>query len=131
MVITTDYKRAWLGKLYRGTSPGTLLGRLEAESDARVGATQSGGTITGTSANGHSVQFAGPDSGGTSFGEMAALCAEMIRRYTEANAALIAAGTATPTDAQIYAEMLAQLVACVEFSSDYSALRYGVGAQVA
>ena len=131
MVITTDYKRAWLGKLYRATNVATLLGRLEAESDARITATQSGGTITGTSANGHSVSFAGPDSGGTSFGEMAAFCAEMIRRHDEAKAALIAAGTASPTDAQIYAEMLAQLIACDSFTSDYSALRYGVGAQIA
>jgi len=131
VVVTTDYKRAWLGRLYRATNVATLLGRLEAESDARVAATSSGGTITGTSANGHSVQFASPDSGSTSFGEMAALCAEMIRRYTEASDYLISTGIVAPTDAQIYVQMLAQLIACDSFSSDYSGLRYSGSTQVA
>lgn len=123
MVITTDYKRAWLGKIYRGTNVATLLGRLEAESDKRVEATMSGGTLVGTSANGHSAAFARPTEGGTSFGEMAALCAEMIRRHDEARQALIDAGTASPTDAQIYAEMLAQLIAVTDYGSDYTSLR--------
>ena len=129
--LGTDEKRAWLGKFYRGTSNSTLLGRLEAENDKQVAAMQSGGAMTGTSANGHSVQFASPSSGGTSFGMMAALCAEMIRRYTEASDYLISTGIVAPTDAQIYVEMLAQLIACDSFSSDYSLLRSGVGVQIA
>jgi hypothetical protein len=61
--------------------------------------------------------------------EVLALAQEYREVYTDAKAALIAAGNATPSDSQILAEMMGddRMIGATSVQKDFSQLRYGVG----
>ena len=122
-MVPTDIKRLWLRERY-SLVPGsysTLLSAIQALAFAGVSSVRAG-TISATSGNGHSVQFAGAKDASNAE-DYAALGGEMLDIYDASNAALIASGVATPTDAQIYTEMLDRLQTVTSFSGDYTGIR--------
>ena len=124
-MVRTDIKRLWLRERWSKV-PGThatLLVSLQAQAFASVDGVKSG-TISSTSANGHAVAFETGNDQETP-GDFAALGGEMLDHYDASNAALIASGIPTPTDLQIYTEMLDRLQSVRSYTKDYSDLRTG------
>lgn len=119
-MLAADFKYAWLGKIYRATSPATFLGRLEAQADDAVTALSASGSIKSTSGNNKSVEFFGPGDTGLSSTELGTLTGEMLRLYSMSRTAL----GGSPTDEAIYNEMLFRLDPVTEFGpSTFDALR--------
>lgn len=91
----------------RATPPTTLAATLEAYARARLGETANGMALIGASANGVSTNFLLPQ-GGITPESVAILISEMLDSYDRVRAALVLAGTTSPTDDQIYAGMIAE-----------------------
>lgn len=125
MQIDTPTKRSWLRARYR-LIPGTyatLLAALNAGNDSAASVSSAGtGTVVEVSANGRTTRLQSPTEFSTTSQESARAWADLLDRYDSSKAALIAAGTAAPTDAQIYAQMLAELVPAYESTPDFSNL---------
>lgn len=129
MLVTTQFKRAWLRRQFakaQGADPVTPLIELLNEQLAdRVDAVETGHNILSTSGDGQSVTFSGASSavtGAPGAGAMPDLVEDMISRYESAKADLVAGGNATPSDQQIFDLMLASLVAVRSRLPDVTAL---------
>jgi hypothetical protein len=127
VVVTTDFKRLFLRGLKWDAEEApvaTLAATLKTAARAQLTTAGNGTVLTGTSGNGHSVTFSLPMGGrGLIPQDVAELCEEMLQRYDAAVAALVAAGTAEPTDDQIFTEMLALLEPVYDAHPDFSQLR--------
>jgi hypothetical protein len=110
----------WLGRQYRRAvaSGVSLLTQLQTEGDARIAATETGQIVATTAGNGLSVGFSNPGAAGSTPAQMASLCGEMLRRYDDAKSTL----GGSPTDAQIYAKMLADLVSIPAYGHEFADL---------
>ena len=127
MRIPARIKKFWLRTWYiqaaTATPPVTLANKLQAISDS-FATNASGQAILSTSADGQTTQFAPPSLGnGLGPQGMAYLVQELIDRYDEATSELIAEGTASPTDLQIYTRMKDCLRAATEVRNRYTNLR--------
>lgn len=128
---TTDFKRLFIQglkwdseDLTTGGTPTTFYQALKAASRARLIETKDGRVLTGSSGNGKTVTFTLPMNGlSLTPTDIANLCGEILRRYDLAQADLIAAGNATPSDDQIYAELLAKMLPLTESYCDFSSVR--------
>ncbi len=113
MQVDTPLKRSYLRRVYR-LIPGTyatLTAALNALNDAAVvSSVTAGGTVLEVSANGRTTKLAAPGEFGLSGSDVAELIGDLLDRYDQARADLIAAGTASPSDTAIYTQMLANLV---------------------
>ena len=132
MAATTAFRRLFLRGLY---AEATRLGLgLEAALTAAVGvnysATKTGKVIIATGAAGRTVQFMLPSSGGLTPVEIGELVSDLFDLFDSSKAALISAEIASPTDAQIFAEMKARLQPVTESRSDFMGLRVGYGTPV-
>jgi hypothetical protein len=127
VVVTTDFKRLFLRGLKwdaEDASVATLAATLKTAARAQLTTAGTGTILTGTSGNGHSVTFSLPMGGrGLTPQDMAELCEDMLTRYDAAETAVIAAGTAEPTDDQIFTEMMAMLEPATESYPDFTQLR--------
>lgn len=129
---TTDFKRLFVQglkwdseDLTASGTPTTFFQALKAAARARLVMTKDGRVLTGSSGNGRTVTFTLPMGGrDLTPTNIAELCGEILQRYDEAKASLIAAGTAQPTDDQVYAELLAMLQPITESTPDFSEIRY-------
>jgi len=121
---STLFKKAILRRCQRKavTEGLTLLAALEALLIARVDENVSGRTIRATAGNGHSVEFEVPE--GLTPVSMVELASELIDLYETARGYL----GGSPTDAQVYAEMLGLLKPCDEVHSDFTLIRTEVAA---
>lgn len=129
MALTTDYKRSQLRLIYLRLAPAAgkalqdyLLDALAALPSSVAGV----GAVRSTAGNGHTVEFFGANEGAVSLADAAALFSQLLDLYDQARAALVSAGIATPTDAQIYAEMIDRLRDVSTEYSDFSDVREGV-----
>lgn len=122
MEIGSRFKRAYLRRLYRAVTT-TLEDKLNAELDALVAAAERGKVIASTSARGTAVAFSVPGMGAPKQGDMVELIEELLTLHDDAEADLVTAGYATPTDAQIYAEMLFWLQPVTSFTNTFTNLR--------
>jgi hypothetical protein len=128
--VSTLYKRAFLRKLYNSSAETgeSLQDVLQAASDGSIqstpaGVPTSGKVLTGSAANGHSYSWSvDPKMDPVTVTE---LVEELFERYESAKAKLIECGNATPTDAQIYAEMVDKLNAVDSVANDFTDLRQG------
>lgn len=93
--------------------------------------TRTGKVVSATAAAGRSVQFSQPAANGASPADIAELASDLLDLFEECDSALISAGIAAPTDAQIFAEMKVRLKPVTESFSDFSGLRMGHGTPVA
>lgn len=105
MVYTAANKQAWLSYVYRNKGASSLLVAIQAQLDARFAAASSGQSISSVSGNGHAVTFATGTGSGNASADILALCGEMERLHDLSKQSLVNAGIASPSDAQIYAEM--------------------------
>lgn len=123
--MTTAYKKLTLRGLQWDAEAGslTLAAVLKSAAQARLSETSSGLVLTGTAGNGHTVSFALPATNGLSLSSesVAEMISDLLDRYDAAIAVL----GGTPTDAQIFSEMLAQLVPIRSVTDDFSQLRTG------
>lgn len=126
-MVSTSIKRLWLRRIYAQTTAGggttyaTLAEALQAYAFVALDAIK-GGTIASTSANNHAVAFSNRDNGATP-DDVAAMAGEMLDLYDTAEAALIATGITSPTDAQIKTEMLDRLQVVTDFSPQFINIR--------
>lgn len=124
-MVETAIKRGWLRRIYAQVTAGTFASltlALASAENARIDAVSSG-TISSVSGNGHSVSFAtqGDAPGQDDF---AACISELQDTYDAARAALVAAGTPSPSDANIYAEMMYRLQPVRVTTKDFSQMRW-------
>ena len=96
----------------------TLEAALKAYARARFSETKKGLVLTATSANGKSVQRQLPP--GVSHVEASEIITELRRLREEVVAAFVSAAIASPTDAQVVAEMLARLAPIKHAVADFS-----------
>ena len=122
--IATSVKRLWLRRQYALTTAGggtlyaTLTLALQTEAFPRLDSI-SGGLVSSTTARDRSVAFSNSDHGATTE-DFAALSGDMLDLYDASRAALVAAGVSSPTDVQIYTEMLDRLQTVRQTTNDYS-----------
>lgn len=123
MVATTADKQAWLKRILRKsvTNGIALKTQLGTDLDAAVDGVATG-EIQAIAGNGLSTTFAGSS---TSFKptEVVRLLNELDNRYDAAKAALIARGTASPTDSEIFDEIMLLLVPIRRMMSDFTDIR--------
>jgi hypothetical protein len=130
VAASTTSKRSKLRVLY-GISirdGKSLYAVLLSEAERLDKITGSGTYISATSAAGRAVQKGLIPGRGPS--ESEEIISELLDLFDECEAALISADIATPTDAQIFAEMKSRLVPVTEATTDWSGARLGYGTPV-
>lgn len=100
-----------------------MLAKLKELARARLDETQRGRVLVSTSGNGHSSTYEIPKD--LSATDVVGMISQLIDRYEEAKAKLIEDGTASPTDTQIFDEMMAKLHPIRSVASDFRDLRVG------
>jgi len=122
--FTVAIKRAYLRSVYATLGGVTLLAALAAKSIAAATVIESGQVVRSTSSSDVSVEFAEPGKGAPTPSEMVEMWESLLNDYDLAVYYLEQDGNLTPTDAQIYAKMLAVvLVAATSFGGDFSNFR--------
>lgn len=128
MAYTVAIKRAFLRVCYSERGETTLSAAIEARIIAAANKIASGQTVSRTSSLDVSVEFSQPGMGAPGADGMVEMWEELRSDYDFAATSLQNDGTASPTDAQIYARMLRDLVAVRSFGHDFSNMRReGVG----
>jgi hypothetical protein len=123
VAVSTDYKRLFLRGLYRSAlrAPCTLVAMLNGLVDGSYKSTNGGRTIISTAASGRKVDFETPPAGrGITQLDVAETVSQLMDLYEESHDALVSAGVTSPTDSQIYDEMLDRLIARRSVRSDFS-----------
>lgn len=91
---------------------------------SRIEDTKSGQVLLSAAGNGSTVQFALPQgSSNLTPDAVASACSDLYDRYVDAKADLITAGTASPSDDQVLAEMLFRLSPRKTMADDFSGMR--------
>ena len=126
-VVSTLVLKLWLRVIYAAVPAtyATLSAGLLAVGTAKINATSSG-EIMVTAGNGHSITFSSGESEFTP-GNFASGISKLLDDYDSARADLVSSGVTTPTDAQIYAEMMARLVPVRELTKDFSQMNWRSG----
>lgn len=121
---TIAIKRSYLRAVYSALGGSTLLAALAAKSIASSSIIESGQVVRSTSSSDVSVEFAEPGKGAPTPSEMVEMWESLISDYELAVYFLNQDGIASPTDAQIYAKMMAVvLVAATSYGGDFSNFR--------
>ena len=119
----TDFKRALCRTIKRqaDTASVSFLSKLQAYADAQVGKTQNGYVIAVTAGNGRTTTLHFPTEGGRSLDafQITELFGKIQDDYEDAQAKLIAAGNATPSDGQIYTQMFSDMRAIKNVTPNY------------
>jgi len=120
-VVSTRYMRLTLRGLKWAADDGatTLAAVLKSAAQARLTQTESGKFLVGTAANGHTVSYALPTNGFLGPASAAEMISYLLDLYDVSEAAL----DGTPTDQQIYDEMMLRLVPAREVHHDFAHLR--------
>ena len=122
--FTVAIKRAYLRSVYATLGGVTLLAALAAKSIAAATVIESGQVVRSTSSSDVSVEFAEPGKGAPTPSEMVEMWESLLDDYDLAVDYLEQDGNLTPTDAQIYAKMLAVvLIAATSYGGDFSNFR--------
>ena len=121
---TVAIKRSYLRAVYSALGGSTLLAALAAKIIASSSVIESGQVVRSTSSSDVSVEFAEPGKGAPTPSEMVEMWESLISDYELAVYFLNQDGIASPTDAQIYAKMMAVvLVAATSYGGDFSNFR--------
>lgn len=118
--VATTFKRLFLRNLLWSAqdSGKSLYDVLKTAAQARLSETERGKFLVSTAANGHSAEWEVPRD--LSPQSIVELLSQLLDRYDEAKAYLIAEGTASPTDQQIHDEMLEKLKAVRSYRHDFT-----------
>ena len=121
---TVAIKRAYLRSVYTALGGATLLAALTAKVIAAASAIESGQVVRSTSSSDVSVEFAEPGKGAPTPSEMVEMWESLIGDYDLAVELLNQDGISSPTDAQIFAKLMAEvLVAVTSYGGDFSNFR--------
>lgn len=121
---TVAIKRAYLRSVYSALGGATLLAALTAKVIAAASAIESGQVVRSTSSSDVSVEFAEPGKGAPTPSEMVEMWESLIGDYDLAVELLDQDGVSSPTDAQIFAKLMAEvLVAVTSYGGDFSNFR--------
>jgi len=121
---TVAIKRAYLRSVYSALGGATLLAALTAKVIAAASTIESGQVVRSTSSSDVSVEFAEPGKGAPTPSEMVEMWESLISDYELAVYFLNQDGISSPTDAQIFAKMMAVvLVAATSYGGDFSNFR--------
>ena len=121
---TVAIKRAYLRSVYSALGGATLLAALTAQVIAAASAIESGQVVRSTSSSDVSVEFAEPGKGAPTPSEMVEMWESLIGDYDLAVELLDQDGISSPTDAQIFAKLMAEvLVAVTSYGGDFSNFR--------
>lgn len=123
--VATSIKRLFVRNLKwtADANDQTVAEVLQTVAQARLSAISGGKILVSNSGNGHSSTFQVPSEVNPS--DFAALASEILDRYDEASAKLIACGNATPTDAELITEILDKLPKNVtNVTNDFRGLRF-------
>ena len=122
--FTVAIKKSYLRAVYTALGGVSLLAALSAKSVAASSVIESGQVVRSTSSSDVSVEFAEPGKGAPTPSEMVEMWESLISDYELAVYYLNQDGVASPTDAQIYAKLMAVvLVAATSFGGDFSNFR--------
>ena len=122
--FTVAIKRAYLRSVYSTLGSVTLLAALAAKSISAATVIESGQVVRSTSSSDVSVEFAEPGKGAPTPSEMVEMWESLLDDYDLSVDLLSQEGITSPTDAQIYAKMLAVvLVAVTSYGGDFSNFR--------
>jgi hypothetical protein len=126
MVASTHYTKAVLRTLYRtavdrGVS---LLEAIDEALKARVEATEDGLVVSSTESDGSRVAFSNPTTGAApSPKDLVETFSALRDYYDRTYDALVAAGTTSPTDAEIYLDMISTMAPVRSVAATYGDLR--------
>lgn len=121
---TVAIKRAYLRSVYSALGGATLLAALTAKVIAAASTIESGQVVRSTSSSDVSVEFAEPGKGAPTPSEMVEMWESLIGDYDLAVELLNQDGISSPTDAQIFAKLMAEvLVAVTSYGGDFSNFR--------
>lgn len=121
---TVAIKRAYLRSVYSALGGATLLAALTAKVIAAASTIESGQVVRSTSSSDVSVEFAEPGKGAPTPSEMVEMWESLIGDYDLAVELLDQDGISSPTDAQIFAKLMAEvLVAVTSYGGDFSNFR--------
>lgn len=121
---TVAIKRAYLRSVYSALGGATLLAAMTAKVIAAASAIESGQVVRSTSSSDVSVEFAEPGKGAPTPSEMVEMWESLISDYELAVYFLNQDGISSPTDAQIFAKLMAVvLVAATSYGGDFSNFR--------
>jgi len=121
---TVAIKRAYLRSVYSALGGATLLAALTAKVIAAASVIESGQVVRSTSSSDVSVEFAEPGKGAPTPSEMVEMWESLIGDYDLAVELLNQDGISSPTDAQIFAKLMAEvLVAVTSYGGDFSNFR--------
>ena len=121
---TVAIKRAYLRSVYSALGGATLLAALTAKVIAAASAIESGQVVRSTSSSDVSVEFAEPGEGAPTPSEMVEMWESLIGDYDLAVELLNQDGVSSPTDAQIFAKLMAEvLIAVTSYGGDFSNFR--------
>lgn len=132
-VLAAELKRGYLRVLYRAASTTvpvvTLLAALNTFQDNCYQSVKAGRLLIGSAGNGHSSTFKAPDPAfQLNPMELFSLSEEYMAIYTAAvaNLAVQTPPIASPTDLQIFNEMMSldSMQTIREYQNDYTALRF-------
>ena len=122
--FTVAIKRSYLRAVYSTLGGVTLLAALAAKSVAASAVIESGQVVRSTSSSDVSVEFAEPGKGAPTPSEMVEMWESLLNDYDLAVYFLNQEGVTSPTDAQIYAKLMAVvLVAATSYGGDFSNFR--------
>jgi hypothetical protein len=122
--FTVAIKRSYLRAVYSTLGGVTLLAALSAKSVSASSVIESGQVVRSTSSSDVSVEFAEPGKGAPAPSEMVEMWESLLNDYDLAVYYLNQEGVASPTDAQIYAKLMAVvLVAVTSYGGDFSNFR--------
>ena len=109
--FTVAIKRAYLRSVYSALGGATLLAALTAKVIAAASTIESGQVVRSTSSSDVSVEFAEPGKGAPTPSEMVEMWESLIGDYDLAVELLNQDGISSPTDAQIFAKLMAEVTA--------------------
>lgn len=122
--FNVSLKRSYLRTVFATLGGVTLLAALTAKSSAASASIEGGQIVRSTSSSDVSVEFAEPGKGALGPQAMVELWESLLNDYDTAVYLLTQSGIAAPTDAQIYAKMMGEiLIAVTSYGGDFSQMR--------
>lgn len=134
MAASSDIKRLFLRGIYATATAGeqSLSEVLNSLALGSYKANSAGKFISSSAASNRKVEFIVPPAGrGLTPSEIGEVLSQLLDLYDEAKAALVSVPIATPTDAQIFAEMMDRMkprrLVRADHTGSYSGYPYGYG----
>lgn len=124
VAVATQFKRIFLRNLYWSAeeSGNSLLNVLKAAVKGQIKQVGAGKVLVGSAGNGHSGSWEIPDDFNTT--DATTMLGELVDRYYEAQTELTAEqDISSPTDLQIFNEMMDKLRPVTTLRHDYTGLR--------